>query len=157
MHVCTVTTLFCFNQDGHKNDFSFMTSEQQRLIVADMINNDILRWANGIKDDDDNVTVDKVNKKSHRSDSSSERASSHKDFDELEMRLMGKHESELLRKREKEAKQKTASANQRLGFGKSSVYSNLEMVMKQLWLCQREAGALSQTGSNGRKFKFPNY
>ena len=41
--------------------------------------------------------------------------------------------------------------------GKGSVYSNMEMVLKQLFLCQKEWAKLGQGGQNGRKFRFPNY
>lgn len=54
VHVSQVTTLICFTQEallsGH-NDFSFMLTEQQRLIIADIVNNEILRFENGIKED----------------------------------------------------------------------------------------------------------
>lgn len=59
-HVSQVTTLICFTQEallsGH-NDFSFMLTEQQRLIIADMINNEILRYENGIKEDGPQITT----------------------------------------------------------------------------------------------------
>jgi len=53
VHVSQVTTLICFTQEAllsGRNDFSFMLTEQQRLIIADIINNEILRFENGIKE-----------------------------------------------------------------------------------------------------------
>ena len=53
VHVSQVTTLICFTREAllsGRNDFSFMLTEQQRLIIADIINNEILRFENGIKD-----------------------------------------------------------------------------------------------------------
>lgn len=38
-----------------------------------------------------------------------------------------------------------------------SVYSNMEMVLKQLFLCQKELAKYEYGGQNGRKFRFPNY
>ena len=65
-----VTTLICFTADDLRhwiqidendnqksnaspiaNDFSFLLSEQQRLIIADIINNEVLRFENKINSD----------------------------------------------------------------------------------------------------------
>ena len=52
IHVSQVTTLICFSREdlnNSKNDFSFLLGEPQRLIIADMINNEFLRFYNKIE------------------------------------------------------------------------------------------------------------
>lgn len=85
IHVSQVTTLICFSQEDllkSENDFSFLLSQPQRLIIADMINNEFLRFYNQIEAD-------------------------------------------------------------------QPLYSNMEMVLKHLYLCQKECN------KSGMKFKFP--
>jgi len=112
IHVSSVTTLICFSPvdllkatrgaqqlesddltedtsafgSSQANDFSFLMTDQQRLVIADMINNEFLRHYNKIEDD-------------------------------------------------------------------QPLYSNMEMVMKHLYLCLSEAGKIGRMSN--RQFRFP--
>lgn len=130
IHVSQVTTLICFTQEallsGH-NDFSFMLTEQQRLIIADIINNEILRFENGIKEDGPGTIA------THQIDSKNEQA-----HEREEDRLMSASEISV--------GQNAAAQNTDNKQGQGSVYSNLEMVMKQLYLSQKEWAKLGYGG-----------
>ena len=119
VHVSQVTTLICFTQEAllsGRNDFSFMLTEQQRLIIADIVNNEILRFENGIKEDGcgglqntNTFAANQSTKKESLTDGGNDER-----VPPSEGVSVGNKQLD--------------SANDSLGYG--SVYSNMEMVMK---------------------------
>ena len=86
-----MATLICFDLENlSKNDFSFLLTEQQRIIIANLVNNEILCFANGISEPLLPLTIEEISEDVD-------------DLDKLERRLMGKREVSLLRNREKSA------------------------------------------------------
>ena len=81
------------SNSAKKNDFSFLLTEKQRLIIANLVNNEILCWANGIQEAKQGDAVDELS------------AEESDDFDKMERRLLGKKVANELRKKEQKERE----------------------------------------------------
>ena len=110
-----------------------------------MVNNEILRFENGIRDE------------SMPRGSTAKSAKNESQMDAASIADEKFAPSQSALSTFGNARLNTQIGNKENPLDQGSVYSNMEMVMKQLQLCQKEWAKLGYGGQSGRKFKFPNH